>query len=149
MDDTNELSRLNGVEAAVLELVRRGFPVAWAPYCDVAEELGISEIEALNTVLELRETGIIGRIGADFDDDAIAALPLDDAEQSLVFLLEGDIPYGEHPYAEVAEMLQMQGIDVEETWVLEKTREWLASGAISVLHGSGPLEDDEEDEGGE
>lgn len=145
VEDTNDLSELTELETKTLELVRVRFPVSWAPYCDLAEELGASEVETLNTVLELRETGIIGRIGADFDDDALAALPLDDAEQSLAFLLEGDIPYGEHPFAELAEMLQMQGIDVEENWVLERTQRWFAEGVIHTFRAGDPLEEDDED----
>lgn len=146
MEHSVERSEL---ELRLIEMLSRGFPISWAPYCDLAEELGVAEVDVLNAVLELRETGIIGRVGADFDEEKLDALPLDDAEQPLAFLLEGDIPYGEHPFAEIGEMLQMQGIDVEESWVLERTQAWLADGVIRAFSASGPLEDDEDDEGGE
>ena len=136
---------LSDLEVALLAAVGEAFPVSWAPYCDLAEAVGASEVDALNAVLELRETGLIGRVGAEFNDETLAGIALDDAEQALAFLLEGDIPYGEHPYAELAEMLQMQGIDVEETWVLARTHTWIESGVIRAIRATEPLEDDGED----
>lgn len=124
-----------------------GFPLDSAPYCVLGDELGIGEIDALGLVLELRETGVIARIGAAFpDDSAIGFCSVFDAEEmapvpiagveitcdeaELLVLLADDLPYGERPYAELAARLQAQGIDVYEEWVMERIGSWLKSGVI-------------------
>jgi DNA-binding Lrp family transcriptional regulator len=127
-----------------------GFPVSPAPYCDLGDELGLSEIEALALLLELRETGEITRIGATFPDDSavgfcssfdgedlalapVAGVELTCDEAELLMLLSGDLPYGEHPYAELAAELQMRGIEADEAWVLERVGAWMESGVVLRL----------------
>ncbi len=125
-----------------------GFPVAPGPYCDLAERFSVSEAEALDMVLELRETGAIRRIGATFpvdspvgfcsvfDDEEMAPAPIagveitcDEAE--LLMLLADDLPFSEHPYAELAAVLQDRGVDVDERWVIERIGSWRDAGVIS------------------
>jgi hypothetical protein len=127
-----------------------GFPVSSAPYCDLGDELGLSEVDALALVLELREGGEFARIGATFPDDSavgfcssfdgenlapapVAGVELTCDEAELVMLLSNDLPYGEHPYAELAAELQMRGIEADEAWVLERIGAWMESGVIVRL----------------
>jgi len=65
-------SELTDLDRAVLTEIQAGFPVSWAPYCDIAETLSakgepVTEIDVLNSVLKMRETGVIRRVGAIFD----------------------------------------------------------------------------------
>jgi DNA-binding Lrp family transcriptional regulator len=124
-----------------------GFPLSAAPYCELGDELGLSEIDALALVLELREGGEIARVGATFPEDAavgfcsvfdteemapapVAGVELTCDEAELLMLLSDDLPYGEHPYAELAAELQMRGIEADEAWVLDRIAAWVESGVI-------------------
>jgi len=124
-----------------------GFPVTSAPYCELGDELGLSEVDALALVLELRESGEIARIGATFPEDSavgfcsvfdteemtpapVAGVEITCDEAELLMLLADDLPYGERPFEELAAELQMRGIDVDEAWVLERIARWLDSGVI-------------------
>ncbi|MDP2234226.1 MAG: Lrp/AsnC family transcriptional regulator, partial [Actinomycetota bacterium] len=53
---------------------------------------------------------------------------LTDDERDLARLLQADLPSGEHPFAELAAELQRRGVDVDEAWVLERTRAWVDAG---------------------
>jgi DNA-binding Lrp family transcriptional regulator len=114
-------------EEAVLDAVRERFPVSWAPYCDIGESIGQSEVDVLNTVLKLRMTGTIPRIGATF---AESFTPGEDADAALVSLL-ADIPTSEHPFEEIHEQLEFRGVDVTADWVRERIGEWIAEGTIT------------------
>lgn len=118
---------LSAEEIRVLEAVRSSFPVSWAPYCDVGALIGQSEVDVLNTVLKLRASGAIPRIGAAFGK------PLEgqsDADRELMMLLY-DIPTGEHPFDEIHEQLEYRGITQLREWVTESINAWIASGVIS------------------
>lgn len=117
---------LTKAEQAVLEAVQVEFPVSWAPYCDVGEGIEQSEIDVLNTVLKLRMTGVIPRLGASF---AQGFTPEGEADQGLAELL-ADIPSSEHPYEELHEMLEYRGIDQTREWVTERIATWIADGSI-------------------
>ena len=140
------------IKARLLERLTgpSGFPVSSGPYCDLAGELGVSELDALNAVLELRETGEIARIGASFpadsavgfcsvfDEEEMAPAPIagveitcDEAE--LLMLIADDLPYSERPYEELAAELQMRGIEADEAWVLERVGALLDDGVITRL----------------
>ena len=125
-----------------------GFPIVSGPYCELAEALGVSEADALAVVLELRETREIARIGAVFADDSaigfcsafdneelalapIAGVEITCDEAELLMLLADDLPFSEHPYAELAAVLQDRGVDVDEDWVLERIGSWRDAGVIS------------------
>ncbi len=123
-----------------------GFPVSSAPYCDLAEELGSTELDVLNVVLELRETGAIGPITAElaegplgfcsiFDGEEmtlppVAGVELTCDEAELALLLEDGIPYSERPYEELAAELQMRAIEADEAWVLDRLRTWIDVGVL-------------------
>jgi siroheme decarboxylase len=51
-------------------------------------------------------------------------------ERQLAVLLQDDLPRSENPFAEIALMLQERGVDVDEAWVLERTRHWVDTGVI-------------------
>ena len=55
---------------------------------------------------------------------------LDRDEKALVRLLRGELPVTERPFSALAITLAECGYDVDERWVLERTRELVASGVI-------------------
>jgi DNA-binding Lrp family transcriptional regulator len=123
----SESGSLTAEEQAILGVVSARFPVSWAPYCDIGEEIGQTEIAVLNAVLKLRMTDVITRIGATF---AEGFEPADDIEHAVAGLIN-DIPSGEHPFDEIHEMLEMRGIDRTAEWVVERVNGWIDSGAIT------------------
>ena len=146
-EDTN-----GTIKARLLERLTgpSGFPVSSAPYCDLGDELGMSEIEALNAVLELRETSAIARIAATFPEGsavgfcsvfdeeemtpaAIGGVEITCDEAELLMLVADDLPYSERPYEELAAELQMRGIEADEAWVLERLGALLDDGVIERL----------------
>jgi hypothetical protein len=114
----------------VLARILKGFPVAESPYCDLAVDLGESEIDVLSAVLELRECGRVDRIAAEFADldGFVATATQEDAD--LALLVGANLPTGEHPYDEVAAQLQLRGIDRSAEWVLARLIEWIADGVV-------------------
>jgi hypothetical protein len=118
------------LEERTLAEILEGFPVSESPYCDLGVRLGVSEIDVLAVVLELRECGRIERVAAEFADfdGFVEAAPQDDAD--LAILVGTDLPTGEHPYAEVAAQLQLRGVDQTAEWVLARLGEWIADGTV-------------------
>jgi DNA-binding Lrp family transcriptional regulator len=55
---------------------------------------------------------------------------LDDGEKSLARLLQGDLPDVEAPFEAIAGHLRSQGVEVDEAWVLGRTRAWTGAGVI-------------------
>ena len=62
--------------------------------------------------------------------DEVEAVTLSRGEKELARTLQEDLPTSEHPFAEVAGELQERGVDVDEVWVLERTRAWLDAAVI-------------------
>ena len=63
---------LTDLDRRVLDEIQAGYPVTWAPYCDLADRLTrqgdtTTESDVLASVEKLRFTGVIRRIGAIFD----------------------------------------------------------------------------------
>ena len=58
---------MDETDKKILNLIQTGFPVTHAPYAAIGEQIGISEDDAFERVKNLRNTGIIRRIGASFD----------------------------------------------------------------------------------
>jgi DNA-binding Lrp family transcriptional regulator len=121
----------------VTELIERvfarvvvSFPVSESPYCDLAEELGASEIDVLTAMLELRECGRVSRVAAELEnlERFVAMAAADDVD--LAILSSTDLPTGEHPYAELAAQLQLRGVDRTAEWVLSRLKAWLAEGTV-------------------
>ena len=58
---------LSDLDRRILTEIQTGFPISSAPYCDLGVRLDVPELDVVNSVLGLRETGVIRRIGAIFD----------------------------------------------------------------------------------
>lgn len=54
------------MDRKLLDIIQARFPLVPRPYAELGKQLGISEEEAFNRVERLRETGIIRRLGANF-----------------------------------------------------------------------------------
>lgn len=121
-----ELSKL---DSSVLTALKRGFPVSQSPYCDIAADLGVAEIDVLNSAEKLREVGAVTRIAAVFS--RTVGVQSSQADADLAEVVAFDLPWGEHPYAEVAAQLELRGTQLEEAQVIERLREWVADGTVS------------------
>jgi DNA-binding Lrp family transcriptional regulator len=53
----------DAVNRALLQAVERGLPLATRPYAIIAEQLGVTEAEVIDRLQNLREQGIIKRMG--------------------------------------------------------------------------------------
>lgn len=124
-------TELTDLDRRVLAAIEERFPVTQSPYCDVAASLGASEIDVLNSAEKMRETGAISRITVLFFDhsDFLAGGP-DEADVALAELVLFDLPWSEHPFAELAAELSLRGIERDEAWVLERVSAWLADGTV-------------------
>ena len=122
-------SELTDLDRRVLAVIERRFPVSASPYCDLGEELGERESDVLNSTIELRGTGAVTAISALFAPE-VHPDRLDPELEALAAAVAFDLPWSEHPYAEVAAQLSLQGIDRDETWVVAQLQAWLADGAI-------------------
>jgi len=58
---------MDAIDRKLLNLIQEDFPIAAAPFAEVAARLGIGEAEVLERVRRLKTKGIIRRIGAVFD----------------------------------------------------------------------------------
>ena len=55
---------------------------------------------------------------------------LSEEEKALARLLQEDLPDVGAPFAAIADTLRAHGVDVDETWVLDRTRTWTDAGVI-------------------
>jgi DNA-binding Lrp family transcriptional regulator len=62
---------LTDLDKRVLTEIQASFPITAAPYCELAERLGSTEVDVLSSVEKLRDTGVIRRIGAIFDSNRL------------------------------------------------------------------------------
>jgi DNA-binding Lrp family transcriptional regulator len=58
---------MDTIDKKILNIIQKDFPVVEEPFKAVAEKLGLSEDEVLKRIKNLKEEGIIRRIGAVFD----------------------------------------------------------------------------------
>ena len=146
-------SAMTDLDRRVLEDISRNFPVDEFPYCVLAERVGSTEMDVLNSVLKLRESGAVSRIAARLnvaeitfcsllEEEPDATGPaevrpvgaeLSCEEQELAALLQDDLPWSERPYAELAGMLSMRGLEVDQEWVVGTLRAWLKSGLLEGI----------------
>ena len=122
-------SALTDLDRRVLAAITAAFPVSQSPYCDLGDVLGAPEIDVLESAMKLREVGAVATVAAVFSA-AADVQTLADEDVALATLVSFDLPWGEHPYAEVAAQLSLQGIDRDEAWVVAKLRAWMDDGAI-------------------
>ena len=57
---------IDDIDKAILNRIQSDFPIVSRPYLAVADELGLTEKQVLERVRQLKETGIIRRIGGNF-----------------------------------------------------------------------------------
>ena len=120
------------------DLKTSGFPVDPKPYCTIAWRVSLLEGEALESIMGMRMTGVIERLGATFSGEGCALLT--DDELALVDLLGGDLPYSEDPFAELAAELMRRGVEADEAWVVGRAKAWADSGVIESF-GAVPSEE--------
>jgi len=58
---------VDDLDRRLLNIIQTDFPITPRPYRVLGERLGITEVEALDRVRRLKESGIIRRIGPSFD----------------------------------------------------------------------------------
>ncbi len=63
LPDTTDTPRLSEIEKRLLNTFQDGFPLVPDPYAAMARELGIEEAEVMEILDNLRESGILDRIG--------------------------------------------------------------------------------------
>ncbi|MDP6572501.1 MAG: Lrp/AsnC family transcriptional regulator [Rhodospirillales bacterium] len=63
-------------EKRLLDEFQRGFPLVERPFAAIADDLGVTEAEIIETLGRLRDEGMVSRVGAVFDPGAIGASTL-------------------------------------------------------------------------
>ena len=58
---------MDSIDKQILNIIQKDFPVVEEPFKAVADKVGLSEDEVLKRIKNLKEEGIIRRIGAVFD----------------------------------------------------------------------------------
>jgi len=58
---------MDSIDKQILNIIQKDFPVVEEPFKTVADKVGLSEDEVLKRIRNLKEEGIIRRIGAVFD----------------------------------------------------------------------------------
>ncbi len=58
---------MDKIDKDILNIIQSGFPVSARPYAVIGDRVGITEEEAYGRVMNLKENGVIRRIGATFD----------------------------------------------------------------------------------
>jgi DNA-binding Lrp family transcriptional regulator len=58
---------MDSIDKKILNIIQKDFPVVAEPFKAVAEKLGLGEAEVLRRIKNLKDEGIIRRIGAVFD----------------------------------------------------------------------------------
>lgn len=64
---------LEAVDHSILSIIQSDFPLSSRPYAAIAQQIGISEQEAFLRIRRLRKSGIIRRIGANFDSSKLVS----------------------------------------------------------------------------
>lgn len=98
-----EHMHLNELERHLLNDYQHDFPLSPTPYADMAQRLGVSEQEVLETLERLREQGLISRVGAVFRPNSIgastlAAMSVAEDELEAVAEIINSYPHVNHNY---------------------------------------------------
>lgn len=62
---------MDATDKRILDIIQTGFPIAPRPYEAIGREVGLTEAEALARIRALKASGIIRRIGANFQSAKI------------------------------------------------------------------------------
>jgi len=63
--------RMDAYDRKILDVIQSKFPISARPYADVGEQVGLTEAEVLARVRALKESGVIRRIGANFQSNLL------------------------------------------------------------------------------
>ncbi|MBI5179215.1 MAG: Lrp/AsnC family transcriptional regulator [Nitrospinae bacterium] len=58
---------LDNTDRSILNVIQTGFPVDPHPYAVIGQQVGLTEEEAFNRVMNMKNGGVIRRIGASYD----------------------------------------------------------------------------------
>jgi DNA-binding Lrp family transcriptional regulator len=58
---------MDQLDRDILNIIQTDFPIAASPYADIGKQVGLSEDEAYDRVMRLKNENVIRRIGATFD----------------------------------------------------------------------------------
>lgn len=95
---------MDDVDKLILNRIQKDFPILARPYRKIADELNLSEEEVFNRVKKLAETGIVRRIGANFDSrklnykSTLVAMKVPEDKLSEVASLVGEFKGVTHNY---------------------------------------------------
>lgn len=73
---THSGTSFSELEKRLLNDFQQGLPLSATPYADMAERLGVSEDEILDTVRRLQQSGVISRVGPVFTPNRIGVSTL-------------------------------------------------------------------------
>ncbi len=65
-EDANRIEDMDDTDRRILNRIQSRFPITSRPFQTIAAELGLTEEEVVDRVVQLKETGVIRRIGANF-----------------------------------------------------------------------------------
>lgn len=63
--------KLDDLDRQLLNIIQSGFPLVSRPYQQLAEKIGISEEEAFARITAMRKSGLIRRLGANFQSSEL------------------------------------------------------------------------------
>lgn len=66
-----ESNQLDKLDRKLLDIIQGDFPLVHRPYLDLGNRLGISEQEAFERVQKMRRSGLIRRLGANFQSSRL------------------------------------------------------------------------------
>lgn len=62
---------MDNYDKQILDIIQSHFPLASRPYEEVGKQVGLSEAEVLDRVRDLKKTGLIRRMGANFTSSTL------------------------------------------------------------------------------
>lgn len=65
------MTEINDIDKRILNRIQSDFPISQRPFADIADELGLTEDEVISRVRQLKENGVIRRIGGNFSPEKL------------------------------------------------------------------------------
>ncbi|MDZ7660875.1 Lrp/AsnC family transcriptional regulator [Thiohalophilus sp.] len=95
--------QLSELERHLLNDYQHGFPLSPTPYADMAEQLGVSEQQVLDSLERLQREGLVSRVGAVFRPNRVgastlAAMSVAEEELESVAKIINSYPHVNHNY---------------------------------------------------
>ncbi len=66
---------MDSYDKQILDIIQSHFPLVSRPYEEVGKQVGLPEAEVLERVRDLKKSGVIRRMGANFTSKALAGSP--------------------------------------------------------------------------